>query len=260
MENSLTPGGTVVYAGRTAQTLGCRVRAVTSADAKTDLTQVLPGVETLTVPAQATTTFDNRYTPTGRTQTIQAIAAPLTPQVVPQAWQTSHIVHLGPVARECDPALANLFPSAFLGLTPQGWMRRWDRAGRVHPAGWENADVLLPKADAVVLSEEDIADQALIVCWAGQTRLLAVTRGPSGCTIYAEGKKWELPAFPAAEVDPTGAGDIFAATLFVRLCHGDKPQTAARLANCIAAASVTRPGLSGIPTPKEVTRCLTLCA
>ncbi len=167
------------------------------------------------------------------------------------------ILHLGPVARECDPALADHIPADFLGLTPQGWMRRWDGSGRVFPGPWEEAEALLPRANAVVLSEEDIGgDEALAARWAAQTRILAVTRGARGCSVYADGRVWHLPAFPAREVDPTGAGDVFAAVFFARLWQGDDPIQAARRANCIAAISVTRPGLSGTPTPAEVARCL----
>jgi sugar/nucleoside kinase (ribokinase family) len=167
------------------------------------------------------------------------------------------ILHLGPVARECDPALADHIPADFLGLTPQGWMRRWDGIGRVFPGPWEEAEALLPRASAVVLSEEDIGgDEALAARWAAQTRILALTRGARGCSVYADGRVWHLPAFPAPEVDPTGAGDVFAAVFFARLWLGDDPIQAARRANCLAAVSVTRPGLSGTPTPAEVARCL----
>ncbi len=161
------------------------------------------------------------------------------------------------MARECDPALVDLFQADFVGLTPQGWMRRWDEEGRVTPGPWEEANVLLPRASAVVLSEEDIGgDEALAARWAARIRLLVVTRGAQGCTLYLGGQAHHLPAFPASEVDPTGAGDIFAAVFFVRLWLGDTPLRAARLANCIAAASVTRPGLSGTPTPTDIARCL----
>jgi sugar/nucleoside kinase (ribokinase family) len=257
----LTPGGTAAYAARTAQALGCQVGVITSAGETLSIAEILPNIKSLCVPTPTTTTFGNRYTPTGRAQTVQTVAAPLTSDVIPSMWRTASVVHLGPVARECDPALADLFPAAFLGLTPQGWMRRWDKRGQVHPAKWETADLLLPRASAVVMSEGDVeSDGNLVARWAARTRVLAITRGPSGCTVYTKGMAWDLPAFPAMEVDPTGAGDIFAAAFFIRLWQGDDPRTAGRLANCIAAASVTRPGLSGTPTPDEAARCQALCA
>ncbi|MCS7283312.1 MAG: PfkB family carbohydrate kinase, partial [Anaerolineae bacterium] len=259
-DGSLTPGGTVSYAARTARAMGLRTAVLTSADDSLDLEAVLPGVEVHRIPAASSTVFENRYTKEGRVQFLHARAAPLTPDAIGSAkiaLRPVGILHLGPVARECDPALVDLIRADFLGLTPQGWMRRWDAMGRVTPGPWEEAEWLLARADAVVLSEEDIGgDEALAARWAAQTRLLVVTRGARGCTLYAEGRAHHLPAFPAQEVDPTGAGDIFAAILFARLWLGDPPVRAARLANCIAALSVTRPGLSGTPTPEEIHRCL----
>ncbi|HEY75003.1 MAG TPA: ribokinase [Thermoflexia bacterium] len=255
-DGGFTVGGTVTYAARTAQALGCRVQVVTSAADGLDLTGALAGVIIHRIRSAATTTFENRYTPEGRTQIVRSVAALLTSEAVPPSWREPDIVHLGPVAQECDPSLVDLFPGAFLGLTPQGWMRRWDREGRVVPAAWEHAEVLLPRADAVVFSEEDVAgDEAVIARWAGQTRILVVTRGPAGCTLYVEGVPEEVPGFPALEADPTGAGDIFAAVFFVELRRGCPPLEAARLANCIAAVSVTRPGLQGTPSRGEVARC-----
>lgn len=251
-----TIGGTVTYAARTAQALGCRVQVVTSASDGFDLTSALAGIAVHRVWSDVTTTFENRYTSEGRTQVVRSVAAPLTPEAVPSSWRASDIVHLGPVAQECDSSLIDLFPGVFLGLTPQGWMRRWDREGRVEPAAWEYAEMLLPRADAVVLSEEDVAgDEAVITRWARQARILVVTRGPAGCTLYVGGVAKEVAGFPAVEVDPTGAGDIFAAVFFVEMRRGRSPLEAACLANCIAAVSVTRPGLAGTPTREEVARC-----
>jgi sugar/nucleoside kinase (ribokinase family) len=57
------------------------------------------------------------------------------------------------------------------------------------------------------------------------------------------------------EVDPTGAGDIFATVLFIALRRGDALPAACALANCIAAQSVTRPRLSGVPTAADMVLC-----
>ncbi len=259
-DGSLTPGGTASYAARTARALGLRTAVLTSTDDSLDLSTVLPDVEIYRLPAASSTVFENRYTSDGRIQFLHARAALLTPDTIRSAkfiLPPTGILHLGPVAGECDPALADCIPADFLGLTPQGWMRRWDGAGRVTAGPWEGAKDWLPRADAVVLSEEDIGgDEALAARWAAQTRILALTRGARGCSIYADGRVWHLPAFPAQEVDPTGAGDVFAAVFFACLWRGDDLVQAARRANCIAAISVTRPGLSGTPTPAEIAHCL----
>lgn len=248
-------GGTVSYAARTARALGCRVGIITSAAPDLDLSQALNGIIVACIPAATTTTFENVYTSTGRHQVIHAVARTLTPEVVPTDWR-GEIVHLGPVARECDPALVTAFADAFIGLTPQGWMRCWDTTGRVSRCQWEGAEELLARADAVVLSEEDVGgDMALVARYAAQTRLLVVTEGARGCTVHTQGQVHHFPAPTVREVDPTGAGDVFAAAFFVRLYRRGDPWEAARFANCVAARSVTRRGLDGTPTAEEIARC-----
>jgi sugar/nucleoside kinase (ribokinase family) len=57
-------------------------------------------------------------------------------------------------------------------------------------------------------------------------------------------------------VDPTGAGDIFAAAFFTRLLSTRDPWEATRFATLVASCSVTRVGLGGIPTPSEIEECM----
>jgi sugar/nucleoside kinase (ribokinase family) len=252
---AFTIGGTVSYAARTARALGCRVGVVTSASPDLDLSQVLASVLVARSPAATTTTFKNIYTANGRRQVLHSVAETLLPEMVPTNWRAA-IVHLGPVARECNPSLVNAFGDSFVGLTPQGWMRRWDKAGRVSCCQWEETEELLARANAVVLSEEDVAgDETLVAQYAAQTRLLVLTRGPAGCTVYTAGQSRRFPAPAVHEVGPTGAGDIFATAFFVWLQRTGDPWLAARFANCIAARSVTRAGLSGTPSPEEVVHC-----
>ena len=115
---------------------------------------------------------------------------------------------------------------------------------------------MLARADAVVLSQEDAAgDESLIAQYAAQTRVLVVTEGAVGCTVYAEGRSRHFSAPTVNAVDPTGAGDVFAAAFFVQLQRNGDPWQAARFANCVAAHSVTRAGLTGTPRPEEITHC-----
>ncbi len=65
-----------------------------------------------------------------------------------------------------------------------------------------------------------------------------------------------MPAFPATERDPTGAGDVFAAALLVRLHETGDPLDAARFAARVAAASIEGRGVSMVPTRVEVERWL----
>ncbi|RLC98776.1 MAG: ribokinase [Chloroflexi bacterium] len=255
VNGTFTIGGTASYAARTARALDCRVGVVTSTDPTLNLSRILDGILVAHIPATATTTFENIYTATGRRQVLHTVAETLTPEMVPPDWR-ARIVHVGPVAHECDPALVDAFGDGFVGVTPQGWMRRWDQSGRVSGCRWKDAEPWLARADGVVLSEEDVAgDESLIARYAAQTRVLVVTQGVAGCTVYVDGRARRFSAPVVDEIGPTGAGDIFAAAFFVWLQRSDDPWLAARFANCVAAGSVTRAGLDSTPTREEIARC-----
>jgi len=51
-------------------------------------------------------------------------------------------------------------------------------------------------------------------------RLLAVTRGGSGSTLFTPGGRLDHPGFPAQVVDTVGAGDAFGAVLAIGLVQG----------------------------------------
>jgi sugar/nucleoside kinase (ribokinase family) len=112
---------------------------------------------------------------------------------------------------------------------------------------------VLARLDACVLGLEDIGgDLTRIEAMAGLCPALVVTQGKAGATLYARGEETHFAPPHVAQVDPTGAGDIFAAAFFVHLQRTGDAQAAARLATQVAAISVTRSGLDGVPTRDEI--------
>ncbi len=72
---------------------------------------------------------------------------------------------------------------------------------------------------------------------------LIVTRGPDGSTIWAEGRRWDLPvAVPKAEVDPTGVGDAYRAGLLKGLALGLPWPVCGRIGALAAAYVIEKPG------------------
>jgi sugar/nucleoside kinase (ribokinase family) len=254
-----TPGGTVTYSSRTARAFLDQVAVLTAAAADLDAGEAFPGINVHRLDAPNTTQFQNTYTPKGRIQIVSPCPVTLRPEHLTTEMRASAIVHLGPVCNEISPDVVDAVdPSTFVGVTPQGWMRRWDGNGHVTSlaANWVDASHVLARADAVVTSLDDIAgDWNIAHEWAAQTRLLLVTQGARGCTAFADGSTTQIPAPCVEEVEPTGAGDIFATVLFTALQRGDTLLHACTLANCIAAQSVTRPGLSGVPGAGDIEKC-----
>jgi hypothetical protein len=245
-------GGTAAYAGLTARALGLRVGLLTSTGPATDL-RPLASLEIHNLPAAVTTTFENRYTDTGRQQRLHARALPLRPEERPAAWGSVGILHLAPIADEIDPSCLSTLADPWIGLTPQGWTRSWDEDGWVRRAEWPTAETSLYGPAAVVLSLEDLGnDDAAAEELAHLCRLLVVTEGARGARVYWNRDQRRVPAPRVHEVDPTGAGDVFAAAFFARLKQTKDPWESARFANALAAASVTRTGMDSVPTPAEI--------
>jgi sugar/nucleoside kinase (ribokinase family) len=246
-------GGSVTYSTLTAQAAGLQAAIVTSAPPTDHLLDPLCHLSLHIVPTDQYTTFKNGYTSTGRIQTLLGHAAHLDASSIPVDWMEARLVHLAPVANEVDPRLINAFPYVFMGLTPQGWMRRWDASGKVLFQAWEDAEQLLARADAAVMSIEDVrGDEALIQQYAILSRVFVVTRGADGCTVFVNGSAHRLPAPQVDAVDPTGAGDIFAAMFFIRLHETGDPLRAAATATAVASASVAQTGLDSIPSSEQI--------
>ncbi len=136
-------------------------------------------------------------------------------------------------------------------------MRTWDENGQVAACAWENSEQALRYAGAVVMSVEDVnRDLELVEEMAHHTRILCLTEAENGAVLYWNGDRRRFRPTEVEEVDATGAGDIFAAAFFVRLHSTRDPWEAARFATQLAARSVTRVGLNGIPTSREIEECL----
>lgn len=269
-DESFSLGGTVTFAALTAQHLGSHAAIVTCAENQlsTALPAYLPEIALHMRTSEATTTFSNSYHDGFRTQYLLARGDDLAPQDIPAAWLHSPIILLGPLAQELSSEFVTLFPrqeGGLLAATPQGWLRRWDADGRVWPTPWHDAEKLLPYLDVLILSHDDLlpfADgnrgdaDAILTRWSQQVPLLVATDGRHGATLFRQGQTTRFPAYAVQEVDPTGAGDVFAAAFLIHLHqHGDAEE-AVNFANCVASFSIEQPGIQGIPTSALVAKRL----
>lgn len=245
----LTPGGPAYYAGRAWAALGAGVRVLTASG--TDFPpEALRGIETELVLRPSTTVFQNRYQADGaRTQRVEAQAGLLSPGNLPAGWREPDVLHLVPVLSEVDPASfrAALRPR-LTGLCLQGLVRVVGPDGAVTQPAWDPDPALLAAADVVVLSEDDVRGQGdLLTRLVRAVPVVAFTRGAQGCDITVRGRTTRVGAFPVVEVDPTGAGDVFAAGLLFAMAQGAAPAEAARLGAAAASFVVEAEGGSALP-------------
>lgn len=253
-------GGTVSYAVRTAHAFGLRVAVLTSAVPDDPvLDELRPYAhELIVLPAEQTTTYENIYTDQGRVQYVRGLAAPIEPEHVPEHFRQAPLVHLGPIAGDTNPAIASLFPpESWVLLTLQGWLRRWGDNGRVHFKHWFDAEAL-KHIDIVVFSEEDISEAPQMEEeYRGAVDHLYLTRAEKGGTHYVKGVPVNYQARPRTLVNPTGAGDVFAASLLASLLKFDGDFVkSTEVAAELAANSITRVGLPSAPTPEEASAAL----
>ncbi|MGH7415481.1 MAG: PfkB family carbohydrate kinase, partial [Candidatus Rokuibacteriota bacterium] len=179
---------------------------------------------------------------------VLARAGDLEAAALPEEWADATLGALAPVTAEVDPAFAAAFSETSLVALPQGWMRQRGKGGVVSPQPWEDADLVLPHVQALVVSLEDIGPfQKEALEWFQRVPLGAVTRGADGAILFVNGERYGVEADRAAEVDETGAGDVFAAALLVAYHRESNAWDAAAAAACCAAASVEAAGVGGIP-------------
>lgn len=248
-------GGTVSYSALTAKAMGLRVGIITSFGNEIALDE-FDGIQILNIPTEKSTIFENVKTESGRKQTLHHQATKVNSSHIPNEWKDSPIVHIAPIAQEVDVDVIKCFDKSFVGVTPQGWMRTWDENGRVYAMAWENSEQVLGQVGGVVLSLEDVNRDLEKVEWmASQSNLLCLTEGELGCVLYWHGDRRRFRPIEVEELDATGAGDIFAAAFFARLHQTKDAWEAARFGTNVAAYSVTRTGLFGIPTLEEIEHC-----
>ena len=105
------------------------------------------------------------------------------------------------------------------------------------------------------MSERDVPDAET---WASGclalVPLVALTRGWRGLTLLTRDTRQDVPGLPRPEVDPTGAGDVFAAAFLIRYHETGQPLEAAAFAACAASCVVEGPGLSALGDRGEIDR------
>jgi ribokinase len=133
-------------------------------------------------------------------------------------------------------------------------MREWDATGRVQPRVWATAAKILPHADALILSDEDLGNYAdKFPSYVALAPLVALTLGDGGVIVYRKDKPpLDVPAFPSEVVDLTGAGDSFAAGFLIALHESGDIFEAARFGNATAALAIESLGAETMPTRPEV--------
>jgi sugar/nucleoside kinase (ribokinase family) len=250
----IVAGGCAYFGARCAQALGADVRLLTSVGADFSRDDDLADLEVHALRAGASTVFTNTYPPgKPRVQKIETVSPPIPLTALPAAWRRADALLLAPVFGELDAGEPwfSAVDARVRAVCLQGFMKIADPATELVVAGPPLSSLpFFRGADAFFLSEEDITcfgGDGLMDFLRARARLVYVTRGELGCTIHTPDGILHAGVFPATAVDPTGAGDTFAAATTLGLAAGCDPLTAARLGAAAASLVVEFEGSRDMP-------------
>jgi hypothetical protein len=275
------PGGSAFYSALQAARLGLRTLIVTQgvpSEIEALLAPYLDELELRVIAAEHTTTLSTRGSGATRSQRVLAWAGPI---IEPIELDTA-ILHLAPVARETPVSWQG--SAGFVGITPQGLIRRWEQSDRVPLVQLETGSLLgdipltppdrdslpgeissitldtalLPDDfDAAVISEQECHScHALFSAARRSDAHVAVTAGSRPATVHlptAGGKVVQTETPPIVVMrDDLGAGDVFAAAFFVALADERTPLDAATFGNAAAAVRIAGTGPEAIGNRAEI--------
>lgn len=252
------PGGPSLYAARCAAALGARVTLVTRLEGGYDTT-ALAAVDVIGLPAERTPRYANTYGDHGdRTQLLLDEGEPL--DELPVVKGSIDAVILAPAFHEFGEgatAAWECYRAPVRSISLQGILRTVRADRRVVSVSDPLAAVagMAPEGTHAFFSDEDTADpQALARALSAAGCTAIVTRGHRGATVYRGSAVEHFPALPANPVDPTGAGDCFAAAFTVRLAETGSTAEAITWALAAGAIAVEGAGLAGIPRREAIER------
>ena len=236
-------GGAPFHAARALRVLG-RPALVAAKCADSDRDSLLAPLVRLGLPVlwrggSSTATFSFRYDGDRRTMAVDALGDPWTTADL-QGLERADWVHVGALARSDFPAgtLAVLARDRRLSFDGQGLVRP-DRTGPLELDADYDPEVLrhvsilkLAKEEAQALIGEPDVDALRSL---GVPEVV-VTLGSEGSLVLTDGKLERVPARPVGGgIDPTGAGDAFAAVYLASRSTGHAPAAAARRATALVA-------------------------
>jgi sugar/nucleoside kinase (ribokinase family) len=253
-------GGSVTYGTLAAKKLGWEVAILTSAGPDFEPERELAGIPVFLRRSSATTRFVNEYDEDGaRRQAVTARADDVGLDPLPDSWRDPDALLLGPLVGELAGVGAAALAAGCVGAIAQGYVRAVDASGQVSAREWARPERDLLGVHVLFLSEHDLPEaDARARELLAHVPMIALTRGWRGLTLLTRQGAHEVPSLPRPEVDPTGAGDVFAAAFLVRYQETGDPLEAAAFGACAASCAVEGVGATTLGDRDEVLRRMAL--
>ncbi|MFQ6073829.1 MAG: carbohydrate kinase family protein, partial [Candidatus Bathyarchaeia archaeon] len=244
-----TLGGPPTYTSIAAAKLGTKVSVISKVgeDFQNRYSEWLKarGVELSglkQVRGAATTRFALTYKDGKRELQLQNRAPPISTQDIPDSLQAKAF-HIAPIANEIQSAvIAKLRGlTEILSLDPQGFVRFFDKQGKMRPSLWR-ASQALKQIDIYKSSSREIRmvtqlkelPPAMRRIRDYGAKIVMVTRGMKGIILLVDDEFYHIPACkPRVFRDPTGAGDAFIGAFLAEYLKGKEPLWCA----CVGSAA-----------------------
>jgi 1D-myo-inositol 3-kinase len=199
----------------------------------------------IVVSGGKTTRFTADFTSGERESRVHAVCAPITP---------SDITAKGRLTLACG-VMGELLPETLEKLTGQSEQTFCDIQGLIRALDDEGRVLHLPLAQTAymdlisrltVLKVSRFESQFIDLEDVRQKTTVILTEGAKGCTVYEKKREFHVDAFPAIEVDPTGAGDCFIAGFAYATIQGLDFKESLQIANFCGAQAVSQVGVPRI--------------
>ena len=263
LQNSKTCGGSVFYASLFASKIGSESIAVTSFGK--DFLELKPNWHSVRVCSELkafSTTFRLIYDKKGNRQAIlKKEGGSISKAKLKKEIYNADIIFVCPIAHEITSKLVSFIAkekkTGIVVTTPQGWLRNWNKEGeKISQRSWNNAKEILQFTDVLIISDEDIKDnRSVLKLYKNLIKkkgIVIVTQGSKGAVAYSENELVLSKAYPAKAIDPTGAGDIFAAAFGIAFKETASLKKALKFANAAASFIIEGIGVSNMPTRPQI--------
>lgn len=212
-------GGPCVYSCLSARSLKARVGVISKVGRDFGIRRMSwlrqrgVSIAHLKVALSPTTCFKINYRNGSRTMRVPSVCDPLVEEDFASLPQT-RAIHIGPVLDEVPVSIAYDLTAAdsIVALDPQGYVRQLTRNGTVLTRKWKDAR-LLRAIDVLKVSDDEFS--AIHRGTIGPKKIAKLgssvvlwTRGARDMVLWSRDEgAFELPTYPIAARNPTGAGD-----------------------------------------------------